>query len=631
MNNASGVALRPVIVGALVVCLAVAMAPWMSGGQAPLAMFMTGGALLVGVVLAWTQPAVRNLRWGWLVWAYLGLMAWAVASLGWTANRYSTAMWLLTFGMAGLAFWLAHVVVDEGSGRRWLVGAYVVSVGVFCGYGVWLYLSLAYGRFTGTFYWPNQAAVYVIPALLLAVHGLRRTGRVAWVWWGLLVLAGVAFVLTDSRAATLVLALMLVVYGTVAQVRRRQWAMLAAGLVVTVGLAYGCAGLKQVIQPQGALVRPGARFAEVVGGQSQSFSDRLAYLESAAEMWRDHPVRGVGAGAFGDAHSKYQGRVVSAGVNAHNFFVQTLAELGLVGAILLLGVLVAMVFGVMRGMVKVGPLGVVLVLGLAGLLLHMGLDMDSAYPALVMLVAVLAGGLYSQGDERRTRGSVWMVAGAVVLLPVVVSVYMNETWTQRARDIQEAGNYEVAAEAFGEAQRWPVHNPAAVWGEGVNLYALALADPNTRKTNMVLALDRARSAQKLAPLDPQNYQLEAWVLAYQGDMAGAERQLKRALELDPYNYPDLARDLAQVYDREGRTAEGFKVAQRMLDQYPMAVVQNRDVDPTVRPSVAELWAVEGDLALKQGRVAVAREAVAHGLEMDAKSRAVLRLKMEVGK
>src|SRR4051812_14404894 len=104
------VAWRPVILATLVVCVMVAMAPWMSGGQEPLAMLISAGALLLGTLLAWRQPEVRRLGRGMLGLSWWLFMGFAALSLLWSASRYSTGVWLVEWVMAGLAFWLAYLV-----------------------------------------------------------------------------------------------------------------------------------------------------------------------------------------------------------------------------------------------------------------------------------------------------------------------------------------------------------------------------------------------------------------------------------------------------------------------------------------------------------------------------------------
>ena len=166
--------IRPVIIKAVVVCLAVAATPWLTGGQEPLGRVLSGFALLLGLLLLRRQPLVPTLKRGPLLAAYGALMLLAVLSLFWSVNRYSTAIWIIEWVMAAVAFKLALSVSVSAVGRKWLIGAYIASAAVFSVVGLWMYLTIDYGRLTGTFYWANPAAAYLIPAVIWSLDAARR-------------------------------------------------------------------------------------------------------------------------------------------------------------------------------------------------------------------------------------------------------------------------------------------------------------------------------------------------------------------------------------------------------------------------------------------------------------------------
>src|SRR5438045_2687811 len=112
-------------------------------------------------------------------------------------------------------------MTDDVSERRPLRAVIVGAV------VVWLMLAAAPGLVGGQrrrFYWPNPAAAYLIPAILLSVDRWRRASgqRVYW-WMAADVAWGSCFWLTDSRAAILVLALVMAVYLVVVPTPRRFW------------------------------------------------------------------------------------------------------------------------------------------------------------------------------------------------------------------------------------------------------------------------------------------------------------------------------------------------------------------------------------------------------------------------
>lgn len=630
MKFAEAPVLRPVIVYAVVACLTVAMAPWLTGGQRPVAMLISGLALLLAVLLLWRQPGVPRLGSWPLVGAYMGLLVWSAASWFWTANRYSTVVWVMVLGLAGLAFYLSYIVSAAEQGREWLVRAYVATAAAAAAYGFWLYLTDSYDRLTSSFYWPNPMAAYLVPAILIAADRVGSRGRSRWLWLGLLLVLGTAFALTDSRATTLVLAIVVTVYLIIRRPEKRHWVLLLFSVAGMWLLAAGITEVRERAIPNVEVTTPGLRFAEAASGESRSVSDRLYYLQSAADMWRSQPIFGVGAGAYGDVHPQYQRRVVSASTNAHNFYVQTGAELGAVGAVLLVVLLTVLAWGVVRSVLADRNMRLPLALGLLGILMHMGLDIDARYPAIVLLAAVLAGMVYRQKAGPWESMSWSPIALAGVLMVPLVSLHLSAAWAERGRQSQDADEYELAAEQFATAHQWPFYNPDVIGAEGINHYSRALVDGRSRSAESALALDRARLAAAQDPADAQHRQLEARVLMLQGNFAEAERVLREALRLDSYNHPEYAYDLAAALNRLGQQETAMEVMRAMVDQYPDEVVANRSNDKQLRPALATLWSMIGEESLRLGQMREAEIASQRALKIDPKNHRALMLRSAVG-
>lgn len=75
--------------------------------------------------------------------------------------------------------------------------------------------------------------------------------------------------------------------------------------------------------------------------------NRYDYWRIAWHVWREHPLLGVGAGNY--ARSYYQQRATTEDIQQpHSIELQTLSELGLVGALLLAGLIVGIAWGAVR-------------------------------------------------------------------------------------------------------------------------------------------------------------------------------------------------------------------------------------------------------------------------------------------
>lgn len=636
MESAKPEPMRGVIVGTVVACLAVAMAPWFSGGQEPVAMLASGFALLLAALLLWRQPAVRLLRWGPLAAAFWAFLGWALLSLVWSANRYSTVLWVSQWALAGLAFWVANMVADEPNGRNWLLSAYLWSAVGFCMVALWMFFGGTYGRLTGTFYWANPAAAYLIPAIVLAADSMRVTtmgsgsARRQWLWAVLTVLFLTCFFMTASRAALLVLIFVMIVYALVISVKRKFWINFVFVLIIAFGASWGLSELSTKVAHHGINIVPGSRFAAAAKGESSSTTDRLYFLASALEMWWQHPVLGIGAGTYGDVHPQYQQRVISASASPHNFFVRVLAELGLVGAGILLMLIMFVLAGVLRS-VSGQPALVPLFLAVTGVILHFALDIDATYPALVVLVAIMLGLLYRPRVLER-RGLSWgLPAAAVALLVPLVSLYLSDMAAIRGAAAQDQGDYPTAAGWYQKAHSGLVYNPDVVSAEGIDLYAVAAIGGKDAKRSAELALKRAREAERLDPHDGQHHRLEGRVLALQGNLPGAVEAFEAALRLDPLNHPEYALDLATVQLRMGNNEQAVQTAMAMVRLYPDSVIRNRSVDETVKPTVSNLWALIGNVRLKQGRMQEAKVASARALALDPEGLQARALQHQVEK
>jgi len=581
----------------LVMATLAALLPWFSGGQDLVAQVISLVLLLLASLLAWRQPHLPLVDRR-LTAVGLGLLAWGALSLVWTANRYDTVLWLLPLVAAMAAFVLSYRLTQLPGGRRTLTLGYLMVLAIFAVYGIYLYLTGDYERLTSSIYWANPAAAFLIPGVMLAWDRAARTGQ-RWLFQPIALLLLIAFWLTDSRGGSLVLVMTTVLFLAYKRPPLRYWINFVFIGLISFGLSIGFAQARGHLFHSGVVITPGSRLSEAAKGESISGSDRIEYLKSAVAIWRDHPVVGTGAGTFGVVHPRYQNRVIAAATDAHNWYIQVLAELGLVGALLLL-VLVGMILqGVWRGL-RAQPALLPWAAGIVALLMHFGLDIDAHYPALLALLAVWVGMVWRPaGRERWGRASLALPIGLVMAVILVAAANSSQLAQAQGRAAQTDGNYQTAAADFYQAHQTLVYDPATLNAEAINLYTLATlgTDP---QTNLALALDRARSAERLAPLDSQNYQLEGRVLSARGDVKGAEAAFRRALVLDPYNQPQYAFDLAQLMQSSGRSAEALRVTRQMVGQYPASVLANRHNDPAIGRAIVNVELLQARLEEAQG-------------------------------
>lgn len=180
-------------------------------------------------------------------------------------------------------------------------------------------------RAAGFFGHPMTFAGYLciyLPLLFVLLFEKSVSVRGRWFTGGLVILLSAALLFNATRGAWLAvvctISLLLLYYLT----QRKKLAAVILCCLLAVG-----AGLTQYPP----LVQ---RAQSITDTTNQSNHERLLIWHSAYEMFKDHPVTGVGLGQYKD---NYQKKYISPEAkepflsHAHNNFMQTLAENGLIG------------------------------------------------------------------------------------------------------------------------------------------------------------------------------------------------------------------------------------------------------------------------------------------------------------
>jgi O-antigen ligase/polysaccharide polymerase Wzy-like membrane protein len=119
---------------------------------------------------------------------------------------------------------------------------------------------------------------------------------------------------------------------------------------------------------------------------------RGQYWRVALDAWRRHPLAGIGSASFAVEWSQHRGSNQPA-LDAHSLYIETLAELGVVGAALLLAFIGSVAVGTARA-VRAAPRDATVAIAaavLAAFAVHAGLDWDWEMPAVSLIPLILAG------------------------------------------------------------------------------------------------------------------------------------------------------------------------------------------------------------------------------------------------
>jgi O-antigen ligase len=431
-----------------------AVEPWSAG--------IAGGAILL-LVLLWSIRAAVDGRLQLsipsVIWPIAALAVWgAIQGASWTGENgrrislsldvdatRGAALWVALLGAAGLLaanFWTQR--------QRLRAFAWFITV-----FGFLLSVFALIQKFTwnGRFYWirpgGDAAAIFgpfinhnlyagymellvAMPAGLLLSRAVRGPARLFCAFAA--VIMGVSIIFSLSRGGMISLAALLIFIGVMSARRERarsrrqrmDWDDQDAQD------AYHGASNRRAWLPQLAAV--GAIFIAILAGliwlgpdtvasrltqgrltgddiQGPSFYASRGWIwKDTCEMFRDRPLTGVGLGAYETAFPRYthtDGTYIVR--QAHNDYLQILADGGLVGAAAALWFLAVFFRAMGRGVASRDPWAAGVALGAGagafGVLVHSVFDFNLQIPGTALLFVVLVSIVGRLGDTVDSKDS----------------------------------------------------------------------------------------------------------------------------------------------------------------------------------------------------------------------------------
>lgn len=498
---------------------ALAFSPWLGGmltGVGPAA----ARALIAAAGIAWVIDRRGS-------WSYPRPAAWLWIFIGWaslTVLRGTDVHASLT-ALSDLITWATILILcaDGARDRKmrvealgWLlVGFYVVSwLGMHDGL-----TNIPGWRIFGPFNNPNLFAAYLITLLPVLIvwclawsPRMARPVAIAGRWWDsarALAVIGLgsgltALFMTGSKGALAAL-----VFGIAAVLALGFWRRVRIGAVVfgIVLVIAAAVGGKTLL----------GRVETATTTQAHSSEFRVLTWKGAAGMAEANPVIGTGIGTFGSAFSRYA--VAGWTGAAHNAYLQTAAETGLPGLILLLiplGMSAALLWRAKR---NANPWTALL-----------------AVAALAALIAAAAHNLVDYG---------WTVWAPSAVMWALVGLAL--------------GREERANRAMPPWAAWGMATllGAVLLGGLLMANAASLADPATDPDSGLSPEERVaalESARRLSPLDADIARQLGIARARVGDGSGALDALLAATRLNA-GQPTAWRYLGEGYEHANRTED----------------------------------------------------------------------------
>jgi hypothetical protein len=209
---------------------------------------------------------------------------------------------------------------------------------------------------------------------------------------------------------------------------------------------------------------------------------RSRYWDEAFQMWSTEKATGIGAGGYATARPRYRQDLLDVR-HAHGYVPETMAELGLIGMLVSLGLLAAWLLAArttILGSRAEGPRGAAEFAGLVTLLAiavtfgaHSMIDWTWAVPGVALVGLVAAGWVAGRGPGP-ARPVAWRLAGReparVAAAAAVVLVALAACWSallpklasdsaDDALAAMQAGDLDRARELAGTAER---RNPLSI-------------------------------------------------------------------------------------------------------------------------------------------------------------------------
>jgi O-antigen ligase len=417
---------------------------------------LTAGVLVLWVARLWLAPRAR-LLWPPICWAVLAVAIYVVVRYFYSDVEYLARLEMIRVLVYAFLFIAilnnlhrqetTQIVTFTLIGLAMLISFYAIYQFLTASNKVWGQLTPYPHRGSGTYFNPNHLGGFLEMLLPIALAytltaRLKPLSRIVFGYFSLAILAGIG--VTVSKGSWLATSLALIpFFGVlVLQPRYRIPAialfalLLASCLYLFPRSVFFQLRLKQMFTEKG------------------NINDELRYSVwlPAVRMWQDNPWWGVGPGHFGSRFGAYRPAVIQLNPEyAHNDYLNTLADWGTVGSVLVAGAMVLLALGVIKTWSSVrlstGELGgksgsnkfafvFGASVGLLALLLHSVVDFNMHIPAnailAVTLMALISSHLRFATEAYWFRLRPAFKVLASVGVAVVITFLGTQAWRQSA-------------------------------------------------------------------------------------------------------------------------------------------------------------------------------------------------------
>nr|WP_154894952.1 O-antigen ligase family protein [Paenibacillus xylanexedens] len=285
---------------------------------------------------------------------------------------------------------------------------------------------------------------------------------------------------------------------------------------------------------------------ENINFQQHSVLERLTFYKDAAKVIANYPLIGAGGGAWTALYEKYQNNpYVSA--QAHNFFMQYLVEVGIIGFIIFMAFILYIFYQFVRSYLRRDESEreshfVFFIMSMTILVLSL-LDFNMSYVFIGMLVFIGFGGMAAAIEPRpvqrlkvspsAARGIYTAIAGVSIILLLIVSVRFLQA-NQYANTAKEVAQ---TSQSFEEIK-------------------------TALDKDLAIRSTHSDSLLTLSALYQQGFEQTQDDQFY---MAGVDL-LQKGLQAEPYN-KSMVKQLIQLYELKGDSDQAYALQKEYANNY----------------------------------------------------------------
>ncbi|AIQ65805.1 polymerase [Paenibacillus stellifer] len=285
---------------------------------------------------------------------------------------------------------------------------------------------------------------------------------------------------------------------------------------------------------------------ENINFQQHSVLERFTFYKDAVKVAKDYPILGAGGGGWAALYEKYQNNPYTSR-QAHNFFLQYLIEVGILGFIVFMGFILFVFYKYIKGYIRNKDQddfnnGFFYLIIALSILLHSVLDFNMSYAFMGLLVFIGLAGM-AEAMDRKPLSNKWTASGLRFGYLAVVCIAAIAVFFVSIRNISSAN---AAAEAKAVVQI------STSYEEIKTPLAKALKNRPGHPESVIL----------LASLDNQVYKQTKNEQFAAESLAVLQRGLK-----DEPNNKQMQQQLITLYDLQGKSEESYAVYRDNAGKY----------------------------------------------------------------